>query len=194
AAASKSARASAQTLTFKVPLAYHIGSCTQHLKRITVSLVAPDGLLSMSEHHVMRPMPGSNGALRAPDDEVMVRRLCGTAFHIVPGSTRHLLRKAIDCLAADTQWQPQERTSTGRGSDINVALDQLKHTDLRLIYRLSEAQWPLYPSHWMPVENGMKPCASPWKGIGESTCGYGQQTFSTFEMEGRQCSVYPGCT
>ncbi|MCS5517158.1 hypothetical protein NWF32_26255 [Pseudomonas qingdaonensis] len=44
--------------------------------------------------------------MRDADPELVVRRLCGTAYHIVPGHERHVLARDIDCLAADSQWQP----------------------------------------------------------------------------------------
>ena len=71
---------------------------------------------------------------------------------------------------------------------------ELNKTDLRFVYRLVDKEWPLYPENWSRVGDGMKPCASQWKWVGEASCSYRQQTFSTFEMDGRQCTTYPGCS
>ena len=188
------ARSDAHTATFRIPLTYTIGSCTQQLDNITVSIKSPSGRYSLAGVKVLPALPDGLGPVRAADAELIVRRLCGTAYHIVPGHERHVLTKAIDCLAADSLWQPEEQTSRHPGAVTNIAYTELTKTDLRFVYRLVDKEWPLYPENWSRVGDGMKPCASQWKWLGEATCSYNQQTFSTFEMDGRQCTTYPGCT
>ncbi len=184
----------ARTVTFRIPLTYTIGSCTQQLDNITVSIKSPSGRYSLAGVNVLPALPDGTGPVRDADPELVVRRLCGTAYHIVPGHERHVLARDIDCLAADSQWQPLERTSRHPGPVANVAYTQLNKTDLRFVYRLIDKEWPLYPENWSPVGNGMKPCASQWKWVGEASCSYRDPTFSTFQMDGRECALYPGCT
>lgn len=101
-----------------------------------------------------------------------------------------ILRKLLDCKETDALGKPEP----GRPFAAYTH-DQLPGKTVRMKITLAAEERPAIKDTWIKVPNGWKRCMGDNFEDQYAFC-YGNYTdFSTFTMpDGRQCTVYPGCT
>ncbi|MEG1545605.1 MAG: hypothetical protein RR382_13975, partial [Tannerellaceae bacterium] len=73
--------------------------------------------------------------------------------------------------------------------------DQLPGKTVRMKIRLAEEERPGWGDTWVKVPNGWKRCMGKGPDDQRAYCNGNYTDFSTFQMvDGRQCTIYPGCT
>ena len=105
------------------------------------------------------------------------------------GKTR-VLRKILDCKDTDAEGV----LTRGRPA-AGYTLDQLPGKTVKLQIKLVEEERPYIGDTWVKVQNGWKRCMG--KGFEDqyAFCNGNYKDFSGFIMpDGKQCTIYPGCT
>jgi hypothetical protein len=101
-----------------------------------------------------------------------------------------ILRKLLDCKTTDAQGE------LGRGKpSAAYTPDQLPGKTVKMHIKLADEERPGWGDTWVKVQNGWKRCVG--KGLEDQRgyCNGNYTDFSTFQMpDGRQCTIYPGCT
>ena len=110
-------------------------------------------------------------------------------FFRTSGKTR-ILRKILYCKSTDAQG-----TVTQGRPFAAYTLDQLPGKTVRLKIKLADKEKPYMGDTWVQVSGGWKRCMGDNFEDQYAFC-YGNYTdFSTFRMpDGRNCTIYPGCT
>ncbi|WP_310349197.1 hypothetical protein [Pseudomonas sp. BE134] len=101
-----------------------------------------------------------------------------------------ILRKILDCKKTDAQGEP------GRGRPFSAyTLDQLPGKTVRMRIKLADEERPAIGNTWVKVPNGWKRCMGDNFQDQYAFCFGNYKDFSGFQMpDGRQCTIYPGCT
>ncbi|QAX87479.1 hypothetical protein C2E19_28160 [Pseudomonas sp. DTU12.3] len=105
------------------------------------------------------------------------------------GSKRRIV-KLLDCKNIDAQGEP------ARGRPFAAyTLDQLPGKTVRMHIKLADEERPGWGDTWVKVPNGWKRCLGKGFEDQRGYCNGNYTDFSTFQMpDGRQCTIYPGCT
>ncbi len=101
-----------------------------------------------------------------------------------------ILRKLLDCKNTDAQGKP------GRGRPFAAyTLDQLPGKTVKMHIKLADEDRPAIGDTWVKVPNGWKRCMGDNFEDQYAFCFGNYKDFSGFQMpDGRQCTIYPGCT
>lgn len=114
------------------------------------------------------------------------RSLCQWTFRIMPEG----LVKILNCKAPNEQWQlSEDRFKQGKLS-FYLARNNLAGQTVTVDFRLNPKEKPYFEGSWLKTDQGWRLCQET-----ETTrrC-QTPPTFSTFEMDGKTCTVYPNCT
>ncbi|MBX9407442.1 hypothetical protein K5E40_17355 [Pseudomonas baetica] len=184
----------ARTAKFKVPLTYHLGTCTMNLSSLNTSI---SSIINKEQDSSSLNIVSARSKLsRQPAPEKLIRNLCGPSLWLIPEHAElKKLSVSLRCTTADQHWQIPDDEPYGNDSDISISLDELKVTPIRYVYRRTSTVRPQISENWMKFDNGWKPCKADWKWLGEERCAYRNPQFTKFLMnDGRVCTIYPGCT
>ena len=101
-----------------------------------------------------------------------------------------ILRKLLDCKKTD------EFGALAQGRPFAAyTLDQLPGKTVRMKIVLAEEERPAIGKTWVKVPNGWKRCMGDSFEDQDAFCFGNHTDFSTFQMvDGRICTIYPGCT
>ncbi len=101
-----------------------------------------------------------------------------------------ILRKILDCKAAD------EKGERKRGRPFSAyTLDQLPGKTVKMKIMLAKEEKPGWGDTWVAVPGGWKRCLGKGFEDERAYCDGNYTDFSTFKMvDGRICTIYPGCT
>jgi hypothetical protein len=113
---------------------------------------------------------------------------CQWLFRTV-GTNRRIV-KILDCKKTDAQGEP------GRGRPFSAyTLDQLPGKTVRMRIKLADEERPGWGDTWVKVPNGWKRCMGKGFEDQDAYCFGNYKDFSGFQMpDGKQCTIYPGCT
>ena len=105
------------------------------------------------------------------------------------GPNRRIV-KLLDCKESDPQG------TRGKGKPFAAyTLDQLPGKTIKLAVWLAEEERPSIGDTWVKFPNGWKRCLGKSFEDQDAYCFGNKTDFSTFKMvDGRVCTVYPGCT
>jgi hypothetical protein len=101
-----------------------------------------------------------------------------------------ILRKLLNCKTINAQGE------RGRGQPFAAYTpDQLPGTTVKMNIKLADEERPGWGDTWVKVPNGWKRCMGKGFEDQRAYCNGNYTDFSTFTMvDGRICTVYPGCT
>ncbi|MDR7281696.1 hypothetical protein J2X84_000510 [Pseudomonas corrugata] len=113
---------------------------------------------------------------------------CQWLFRTV-GTNRRIV-KLLDCKKTDALGEP------GRGRPFSAyTLDQLPGKIVKMHIKLADEERPGWGDTWVKVPNGWKRCMGKGYEDQRAYCNGNYKDFSGFLMpDGRQCTIYPGCT
>jgi hypothetical protein len=101
-----------------------------------------------------------------------------------------ILRKLLDCKTVDAQGELKR----GKPSAAYTP-EQLPGKTVRMHIKLADEERPGWGDTWVKVPNGWKRCLGRGFEDQRGYCNGNYTDFSTFQMpDGRQCTIYPGCT
>lgn len=100
-----------------------------------------------------------------------------------------ILRKILDCKKTNPLGEP------GHGRPFTAyALEQLPDKTVKMKISLAPEEEPYFTGKWVKFKNGYKRCMGKGFEDQHAFCLGNFKDFSTFQMiDGRICSVYPGC-
>lgn len=98
--------------------------------------------------------------------------------------------KLLNCKTIDAKGE------RGRGQPFAAFTpDQLPGTTVKMHIKLAEEERPGWGDTWVKVPNGWKRCMGKGYEDPRAYCNGNYKDFSSFLMpDGRQCTIYPGCT
>lgn len=183
-----------QQIKQQIPLSYKLVGCTLQLASVDFKVVGhygPDpvfdkypsgaGLSVLAERTEQVPPFPADGTLK-------VHGLCSWLFQI--STLRYDISKLLFCHAADEQWQVAEDFSKRRGMGVAVVRSELPGKTVRMEFRVNPEEEPSHDDTWVKFPEGWKPCLPK---PGWPNC-QKPPVFKTFNMKGRECTVYPNCT
>jgi len=105
------------------------------------------------------------------------------------GTNRRIV-KILDYKKTNAQGEP------GRGRPFSAyTLDQLSGKTVRMRIKSADEERPAIGDTWVKVPNGWKRCMGDNFDDQYAFCFGNYKDFSGFQMpDGRQCTIYPGCT
>lgn len=186
-------RTEPQQFSYRIPLAYHEAGCKLKLVNIDLLAFATYGIRDSE----FGRDGGSLGVYDSLPESVShfpasgVRELrgkCMWLFRVIGKSNR--LRKILVCHKADEHWQVPE--DYGQRSGVGAALrrDELDGKTVRMEFRSSVEEEPFMNNRWIKTQAGWRLC----QGKGNSARCQNPPIFKSFQMDGRECTVYPNCT
>ncbi|WP_339494171.1 hypothetical protein [Pseudomonas sp. RA_105y_Pfl2_P56] len=101
-----------------------------------------------------------------------------------------ILRKLLDCktIGAQGELRPGKPSAA-------YTPDQLPGKTVKMHIKLADEEKPGWGDTWVKVPNGWKRCMGRGLEDQRGYCNGNYTDFSTFQMpDGRQCTIYPGCT
>jgi hypothetical protein len=127
------------------------------------------------------------GALRNAGESTFYGQ-CQWLFRTM--GTKRRIVKILDCKATDAQGELE------RGRPFSAyTLDQLPGKTVKMKIMLAEEERPGWGDTWVEVPNGWKRCMGKGFEDERAYCNGNYTDFSTFKMvDGRICTIYPGCT
>lgn len=184
-------KTSEQKARLSIPLEYTISGCLMQLTRINTEL---EGKYSDNP----LDLGGDNGGFSIGDfaepDQAEYRGLCNWMFQLSSARIeKNGITKILSCRAASEQWTTLEAPEKSGKPGGNLNRKTLAGRTIVLVLRQSLDEEPATGDTWQKFPNGWKPCLG--KGIDDP---YGfrrgnNKNFRTFKMNGRECTVYPGC-
>jgi hypothetical protein len=113
---------------------------------------------------------------------------CQQLFRTV-GPKRRIV-KLLDCKTTDAQGE------LGRGKpSAAYTPDQLPGKTVKMHIKLADEEEPAFKDTWVKLPNGWKRCMGKSFEDQDAYCFGNYKDFSSFQMpDGRQCTIYPGCT
>lgn len=189
-----------QTARFDIPLEFHIAGCAMDLMRVETEIEGRYGPSSLDiggdvGGMSIRNFDEKNGPKASESGEVEFRGICTWLFQLsVARIKKDGISKILSCNAADEQWKlPADRFERSKPGGVLNRSD-LSGKVVRLKLRQSRDEEPAYDDKWQKFPNGWKPCLG--KGVDDpyGFCRGNTKDFRTFKMNGRECTIYPGCT
>jgi hypothetical protein len=166
-----------QTFSFDIPLTYSVGFCSMELDRIDLRIRGSFGekdwqtTYSDGGFSIVRELRPSTPAFDERGN-LEINSLCKWMFQ---ESKMHLqLDKMLAC----------------KGAGAYLQRDQLSGKTVSMTINVSKEESPSHDDTWIKFENGWRPCAitKEWRWCREPI------EFKTFKMNGKTCTIYPGCT
>lgn len=189
-----------QTARFNIPLAYHIAGCVMELTRVDTSIDGSYGPTSLDIGgdgggiSIKSADGGAAPKINDPDD-IKFRGVCNWMFQLsVARIKKDGISKILSCNAADEEWSvPADPYGRGKpGGTLNRST--LSGKTVHFEVRFSPEETPASDGKWQKFAKGWKPCLG--KGVNDiyGFCRGNTKDFRTFKMNGRECTIYPGCT
>ncbi|WDG78152.1 hypothetical protein PUP68_17250 [Pseudomonas chlororaphis] len=120
--------------------------------------------------------------------ESAINGQCQWSFRTI-GPDRYIT-KLLECKKVDAQGMVTKGRPVGA-----YTLDQLPGKTVRLNIKLADEEKPSIGDTWVKVPGGWKRCMGKSFEDQYAFCFGNYKDFSTFRMpDGKQCSIYPGCT
>ncbi|MFJ7311946.1 hypothetical protein ACIQVE_04095 [Pseudomonas sp. NPDC098747] len=188
-----------QTVSTDIPLEFKIAGCSMELSRVSYEVTAtygPDdwdhGLEMAGGLSINTESTGNASA--SYTDLIEQRGLCAWSFQISTAKAKKdQIEKLLSCSAADPNWKVSENRLQRRKPGGALSRNAIANKTIHVTFKLSNDETPSYLRYWVKVPNGWKPCTGRWNSGREELCTTPPQ-FRTFKQNGRECSVYPGCT
>ena len=123
-------------------------------------------------------------------------------FNQLPADSPKFDKDGIRSVTAQCNWLFQQSQAKSRFGEISKLLtcaasgthlqyDQLAGKTVKLVIEVNPEEEPSHDDTWIKFPTGWKPCAH--ESNGWRWC-RNPPVFQTFQMNGRTCTVYPGCT
>lgn len=189
----------AQTVSTKIPLEFHIADCSMELGGVIYEVNAtygPDAWdhgLAVAGGLSVSAAPPSVIETPVPD-LIEQRRLCAWRFQISTAKIkRDQIEKLLSCVAVDSDWKVPSDQFPRRKSGAGLTRAGIVNKTVHVTFKFSANESPAYLRYWVKVPNGWKPCTGRWNSGREELCTVPPK-LRTFKQDGRNCSIYPGCT
>ncbi|MBC6627268.1 MULTISPECIES: hypothetical protein [unclassified Pseudomonas] len=174
-------QAQPQAFSHKVPLTYSVGLCTMRLTALDLNINGRYGQQRWQQTY-------ANGGFRI--------------FNQLPADSPKFDKDGIRSVTAQCNWLFQQSQAKSRFGEISKLLtcaasgthlqyDQLAGKTVKLVIEVNPEEEPSHDDTWIKFPTGWKPCAH--ESNGWRWC-RNPPVFQTFQMNGRTCTVYPGCT
>lgn len=170
-----------QSFAFKIPLTYSIGLCKMELGVVDLKILGRHGPKDWQNIY-------ANGSLRLVETlPEGVRGFEADGTRLIVGRCYWLFQQSHFI----SRYDEIEKLLMCKGAGAYLQYDQLAGKTVRLAIEVNPEERPSHTNTWIKFHNGWKPCL-PREG-GWIRC---QQppVFKTFKMDGKTCTVYPGCT
>jgi hypothetical protein len=169
-----------QQYRFKIPVNYRDGLCEMRLTRVGLFIHGRYGDKDWQQTY-------DNGGL------VIVDKLPEGAPGFQANGT---LAKQAECSWAfqiSKLYLEISKLLSCKNAGAHLARDELAGKTVQLQFKVSADERPYMNGYWLKTKPGWKPCTGRWGTKFEELCTEPPQ-FRTFEMNGRECTVYPNCT
>lgn len=190
------AKRNEQTVNFDIPLEFHIYDCTMELTRVDTYVGGHYGPTPMdigedgggiSIRDSLTSEKQNNPSVNDP----VFRGLCTWMFQLSRARIeKDGISKILSCSAADANWSTSDDIYSHRKPGGVIQRNELAGKKIVMRYKLASEEQPGSTETWGKVSSGWKPCIETEKTIRCQT----PPAFRTFKMNGRECTVYPGCT
>lgn len=188
-----------QTVSTDIPLEYHIADCSMELTRVSYEVSARYGTGSLdSDLELAGGISATSTKTRANSETyertIEQRGLCSWLFKISNSKiTKGQVEKILSCYAANENWETSEIRSKRRKPGGAIQRAELANKTVRIEFRLSVEERPAINDTWIKVPEGWKPCLGEGQDDPYGFCGGLTDKFRTFKLNGKECTVYPGC-
>ncbi|WP_241693743.1 hypothetical protein [Pseudomonas sp. OTU750018] len=169
-----------QQYQFTIPTSYREGLCEMRLARVGLFIHGRYGDKDWQQTYdngglvIVDKLPQGAPAFQS-DGTLTKQAECSWTFQI---SKLYLeISKLLSC----------------NGVGVHLARDGLAGKTVQLGFKVSADERPYMNGYWLKTKPGWKPCTGRWGTKFEELCTEPPQ-FRTFEMNGRECTVYPNCT
>ena len=183
----------AHQVEFKIPLTDKAHGCSMVLRGLVLTIEGQWGKreLDMSLASASFSVSDEPSAQSAPtpttEAQVFVGQ-CQWLFRTV-GSKR-FIRKILKCRALDANDQMEKRMAGGM-----LHRDQLANTTVKFVLSVAKEEEPAVGDNWVKFPTGWKRCMGESLDDRDAFCFGNKTAFKPFKMpDGRDCTVYPGCT
>ncbi len=162
---------------FAIPVGYRVGICQARLARVGLYIKGRYGderwqqTYDNGELRVVDELP-EGAATFQPDGHLNKQAVCGWLFQI--SALRYDISKLLNC----------------KGAGAYLRREDLPGKTLRLDFSVDPEEKPARDDTWIRFPKGWKPCLPK---PGWQRC-QSPPAFKTFEMDGRECTIYPNCT
>ena len=178
--------------SFNVPLTKHIGRCSMQAYQVSFRIRGRYGEKDWQTHSstggigITATQPDGAPAF-SPEGTATMRGVCTWLFQI---SSRYLeLGKLLICSETDESWELAPEMIDRRSIGDTFGRDELPGKTVFLEIRENPLEEPSMYRRWIETANGWRPCSGTEK---TDRC-QNPPAFKTFEMNGEECTVYPGC-
>ncbi|WP_260523652.1 MULTISPECIES: hypothetical protein [Pseudomonadaceae] len=164
----------------RIPVNYRDGTCDLPLARVGLFINARYGDKDWQQTYdnggltIVDQLPEGAPAFQ-PDGTLSKTAQCSWLFQI--SKLELELSKQLSCKSAG----------------LYLSRDQLPNKTVTLTFKLNDEDRPYLSGYWLDTDTGWKPCTGRWGTRFEELCTDPPQ-YRTFQMDGRQCTVYPNCT
>ena len=165
-----------QNYRFAIPVGYRVGICQAKLARVGLYIKGRYGderwqqTYDNGELRVVDELP-EGAATFKPGGRLNKQAVCGWLFQI--SALRYDISKLLNC----------------KGAGAYLLRQELPGKTLR-DFAVDPEEQPARDDTWIKFPEGWKPCLPK---TGWQRC-QTPPVFKTFEMNGRECTVYPNCT
>ncbi|NNA56032.1 hypothetical protein [Pseudomonas koreensis] len=188
-----------QTVSTDVPLEFHIADCSMELTRVSYEVNATYGSdawdhgLEMAGGLSVQPSTTDNGSQETLSI-VEQRSLCLWLFQISKSKAKFgEIEKILSCYSTDESWAMPKTKYERRKPGGSIARSVLANKTIKIEFRLSEQEYPAVGDTWQKFPEGWKPCFGKGPNDPYGFCQGNSESFKKFRMNGRECTVYPGC-
>jgi len=186
-----------QTVSTDIPLEYNIADCSMELTSVSYELSGRYGPGSLD-----RDMELAGGLSVADKASITIesapsvieqRGICTWYFQISTSKIKKgEIEKILSCEATGPEWEMTHDRFKRRKPGGVIARGDISNKSVHVEFKLSPLEEPYYQNYWIKLPGGWKPCTGRWNSSREELCTSPPQ-FRTFKLNGRDCSVYPGC-
>jgi hypothetical protein len=186
-----------QTASTNIPLEYHIADCSMELTRVSYELSGRYGTGSLDRDLELAgglSIRNTTSATTESSSNLIEQRgICTWYFQISTAKIkRGEVEKVLSCEATGPEWEITNDHFKRRKPGGVISRSDLQNKSVHIEFRLSPLEEPYYRNYWIKLPSGWKPCTGRWNSSREELCTSPPQ-FRTFKLNGRECSVYPGC-
>lgn len=190
------AKTTEQTISFDIPLIFYISDCTMKLTKVDTFISGSYGPTPMDVGEDSGGISIRDSSTSQEHDSVLskdlvFRGLCTWKFQLSRARIEQDgISKILSCAAADATFGTSNDIYSERKPGGLVQRNELAGKEIVMRYKLAREEQPGSKETWGKVDAGWKPCIETDKTIRCQT----PPVFKTFKMNGRECTVYPGCT
>ncbi|WP_080770602.1 hypothetical protein [Pseudomonas fluorescens] len=188
-----------QTVSTEIPLEFYIADCSMELSRVIYEVNAtygPDAWdhgLEIAGGLSIKSSTANTDSKKEPT-VIEQKGLCSWLFQISKSKAKlGEIEKILSCKTSDENWSAPSKKYERRKPGGAVDRNQLANKTVKIEFRLSNEERPAVGDTWQKVPEGWKPCLGKGPNDPYGFCRGNTENFSTFKMNGRECSVYPGC-